>query len=81
MARPRRPEVMSLDPAAVAAIAGGSGLPVLIYGIARIADRVVFLIGLRMLLRRAKPRASDAVLSDYITHHAPRARRRPTAPP
>ncbi|WP_290058110.1 hypothetical protein [Amycolatopsis solani] len=68
---------MGLDPALAAAIAGGSGLPVLVYGIARIADRVVFLVGLRMLLRRAKPRASDTVLSDYITHHAPRTRRRP----
>ncbi|WP_410620491.1 hypothetical protein [Amycolatopsis sp. cmx-8-4] len=70
-----------MDPALAAAIAGGSGLPVLIYGIARIADRVAFLIGLRMLLRRAKPRASDAVLSDYITHHAPQGHRRNTAPP
>ncbi|MEA5357978.1 hypothetical protein VA596_00405 [Amycolatopsis sp., V23-08] len=71
---------MSLDPALAAAIAGGSGLPVLIYGAARIADRVAFLIGLRMLLRRGRPRASDAVLSDYITHHAPRSRRNPAPP-
>ncbi|MEU5266286.1 hypothetical protein [Amycolatopsis sp. NPDC021455] len=71
---------MSLDPAALAAIAGGSGPFALAlgYGIARIADRVAFLIGLRMLLRRTKLPAGEKVLSGYIAHHAPgRSRRGP----